>query len=250
MIPLVPAVSRSDPHVLAVRSSRGRPFFTDQRESSCHLGLELFLEGPVSPQDFSVSLGGGEGPERHRDDAVGLQGPAHSWALVKTVARLRFTYLVPGHSPDQGREKRGKREEPRPQCGVPESSPASLLVIHGHSFLWIKSPSPPLPGCSFIAESQALHAISRLSASAPAVPSAKCLLHCPGLATTSSFFRAQLGCCISPCVASPESLDAVICPSLHSPLALHLCPPSAVAGSKCLQEAGTHSALCAPFGCP
>lgn len=115
-----------------------------------------------------------------------------------------------------------KREEPRPQRGIPESVPASLLVIHGHSFSWTKSPSPPLPGCSFIAESQALHAISRLSAFAPAVPSAKCLLHCPSLTTTSSFFKAQLGCNISPCVASPRVPSFATCPSLHGLLGLHL----------------------------
>lgn len=139
----------------------------------------------------------------------------HSLALGRTVARMRVTESDnSGSQPDQGREKEGKREEPRPQRGIPESIPASLLVIHGRSFLWTKSPSPPLPGCCFIAESQALHAISRLSAFAPAVPSAKCLLHCPGLATTSSFFRAQLGCHIPPCAASPE------------PPALSLAPPS------------------------
>lgn len=37
--------------------------------------------------------------------------------------------------PDQGREGEGRKEEPRPQRGVPESVPVSLLVIHGYSFL-------------------------------------------------------------------------------------------------------------------
>lgn len=151
-----------------------------------------------------------------------------------------------------------KREEPRLQCGIPESVPASLLVIHGHSFSWTKSPSPPLPGCSFIAESQALHAISRLSAFAPAVPSAKCLLHCPGLATTSSFFKARLGCHISPWVASPRVPSFTICPSLHGLLVLHLYLFSVVAGS--ILGSGSrrpgyihlrlpHSYF-VPFGCP
>lgn len=111
-------------------------------------------------------------------------------ALGKTVARLRVVWLDSSSpQPDQGREKEGEREDDARPCGVPAVHPASLLVIHGRGFLWIKSPSPPLPGCSFIAESPTLHAISRLSAFAPAAPSAKCLLHCPGLATTSSFFR-------------------------------------------------------------
>ena len=65
----------------------------------------------------------------------------------------------------------------------------------GHSFLWGKNPLPsPTRAVALLLRFQTLHAISRLSAFALAVPSAKCLPHCPCLSTTSSFFKAQLRC--------------------------------------------------------
>lgn len=97
-----------------------------------------------------------------------------------------------------GRRLEGVRERDQtgPECGVPR---ALSCLPPGHPwpqlFLGNKAPFPaPAWAAALLLRSQTLHAISRLSAFALAVPSAKCLPHCPCLSTTSSFFKAQLGC--------------------------------------------------------
>lgn len=122
----------------------------------------------------------------------------------------------------QGAGARGQ-----PQCVFPRSftclppgPPLPQLFMEQES---PPHPTPPHPSPAWAAtlllRSQTLHAISRLSAFALAVPSAKCLPYCPCLSTTSSFFRVQLGCL-------PEPPALITCLSLCVLLALHLCLPS------------------------
>lgn len=129
---------------------------------------------------------------------------------------------MPVYRLEQGR---GQGPGASPSVSFPDPLLAFLLVLHCHSFSWSKNPlpTPPHPtpawAAALLLRSQTLHAISRLSAFALAVPSAKCLPYCPCLSTTSSFFRVQLGCL-------PEPPALITCLSLCVLLALHLCLPS------------------------
>lgn len=129
---------------------------------------------------------------------------------------------MPVYRLEQGR---GQGPGASPSVSFPDPLLAFLLVLHCHSFLWSENPlpTPPHPtpawAAALLLRSQTLHAISRLSAFALAVPSAKCLPYCPCLSTTSSFFRVQLGCL-------PEPPALITCLSLCVLLALHLCLPS------------------------
>lgn len=95
-------------------------------------------------------------------------------------------------------------------------------------------PHPPPPAAALLLRSQALHAISRLSAFALAVPSAKCLPHCPCLSTTPLILQGPTRVPHFPPCSCPRAPSS--CSSLRVLLALHLCLPSA--SWLCLLEDG------------
>lgn len=153
----------------------------------------MLLGGADNPH-FSGGRPSFQGKKRGlKDTGMASEALRDFLAVVEGWVEPRILGVDNTSTQTGGRQGRGTS----PQClsqslYLPSSWSSMTTAFYGAGI-----PSPPLPclGCSFIAEiSDSPRNFTPLCLCSLAVPSAKCLPHCPCLSTTSSFFKAQLGC--------------------------------------------------------